>query len=214
MSTSAAERPNPGVTVVPAGTPGEPLRAYDGAGARPAEPPAPVVPGEPGVPVATELGGLLRRIAAKRAEAQSTFDIPVMGPLSDSIVVRFGLVDDKVAGPITDKAMAEPGGVTVATLNARLLAAFCVGVYFVADDGQLVSADLDNPALPAPRFDARLADALGIPFVNQQQVCQFLYSPKGDGEGWDGVVRSTYEALARRSGYGQAGAVEASIRGN
>ncbi len=170
-----------------------------------------VVTPTPSMPTVVDSGPsaldvLKDKLAKARVEAAAklAFELPV--PRMDMLVVRYRPVDQRVWTGILDRASKQPD-VTPLDINCRLLAAHVEGV-FVDDGEKLVSADLLNPDQEAPRFEQRLAEALGIDWNNDQSdLVKRVYLTDGD-------VISTAAAVLDLSGFGRADEIEASVRGN
>ena len=156
---------------------------------------------------ATSMDRLRAKMVAAREKAagELTYKLPV--PRMPELVVEFKPVDQKILAGILERARGQKD-VSQVEINCRIIAAFCKGVWFEGDGGELVSADLNEPDKPAPRFEQRLADAVGVPWVGDySDLVKEIYLVDGD-------IVSTAEAIAHHSGFGTADQIEASIRGN
>lgn len=156
-------------------------------------------------PPETDLARLKSRMAAARKRVQATtYRIPVPG-MTDVFVVEYEAIDSKVTNALA-KQVADVKG-TQADLEVRTLAAHCRGVYLVTEDGKQVSAAVQDPDGPAPRFDARLAEAFEEPFTTTDLLLRGFY-------GTDGAIHSVWEALWDLSGYGHGLELAEATRGN
>jgi hypothetical protein len=167
-------------------------------------------PVEPPIPTGTTsaMDRLRQKMkdARTQAAAKLAFRLPV--PRMEMVVVEYGPVDQTIWTGILEQAEKRTN-VSNLEIQARLLAQFVNGVYVLTEDGEYVSADLSDPHGPAPRFEKRLADALGIPWGVglPWEFARTLYLTDGD-------LISTAAAVLDMSGYGRAKEIEAGVAGN
>jgi hypothetical protein len=156
-------------------------------------------------PTVTALDRIKAQIAAdKDKDARKvSFRLPVLQ--RPYLVIEYGPIVAATWNGLQAKALET--GMSDVDMQARGLALFVRGVYLRADDDSLISADLNDPAKPAPKFDERLATSLGIPWGGvQYEFIKTLYV-------LDGELASTALALLTLSGFGKAAEVVASAEG-
>lgn len=119
------------------------------------------------------------REARERAQAALHIDLPVPR-LEPTLYVRYLPLATDLLSELDDrrtKELGDPKTRTSANImhGARTLAAACAGLFTVDEQGAPVG-DPDT----WPRFDAELAEALGVGFVNAALVVRALYLTDGD----------------------------------
>lgn len=170
--------------------------------------PGGVVPEFPAAPVAEPVGGKspAEQLRERFAEAVKGVQVPAAYvyeiPDVPDLLARFRTPDPDVVKASLEGVNSTRSG-WESEWKAGLLADHCEAVLFrsnpYSDEG-LVSADLAHPDEPAPTFDKRLADALGLPFVAAPQLVIAVYRSRG----W---VVSAWDRLWGDAGYGQSNAL-------
>jgi hypothetical protein len=146
----------------------------------------------------TALDRLKARISEEREQALKslTFKLPV--PRWDSVVVEYAAISSERWGRMIE--MAQKTDMSNLDFNSRFLAQQA--------NGELISADLEDPSQPPPTFDKRLANSLGLTYQGVAvDMVKELYLTDGD-------IISTAAALLDLSGFQRAQEIEASVLGN
>jgi hypothetical protein len=154
----------------------------------------------------TALDRLKARISEEREQALKslTFKLPV--PRWDSVVVEYAAISSERWGRMIE--MAQKTDMSNLDFNSRFLAQQAKAIYVKDDDGELISADLEDPSQPPPTFDKRLANSLGLTYQGVAvDMVKELYLTDGD-------IISTAAALLDLSGFQRAQEIEASVLGN
>lgn len=148
----------------------------------------------------------LADIRARRAEAVKQLHVDLLVPrYGIPLYVRYKPAPEHRVNAINkaNEKSKDPERNIVA--NAAILADCCLGVFAVVQrDGQEVKVSVDDtdPDGEWPKFDSRLAEALGFPDITRaSDVVRKLYLTDGD-------VLATATKLADWSGYSLTGVEE------
>lgn len=129
---------------------------------------------------AAERSALADLRARRQALVESNhkdFEVPGWDQVGPPVFVRFRPVEQAAVDRINAKHADSKAEDRTVVLNAAVFVEHCVGVYQLVD-GQLVSID---PGQPAPKFDARLGDLLGLdPDAGAIAVVRALFAKDGD----------------------------------
>lgn len=156
-------------------------------------------PGERAAAPSSQLAGLRARRQQVVDKLYTDLAVPRYDP---AVFVRFSPIADHKVNAINKQAGKSKDPERDVVANAKALADVCVGVFEVID-GEEVSIDPDDRHGDWPKFDARLAELLGMSgdASNASTVVRGLYFTDGD-------IMSTAQKVAEWSGYSLNGVEE------
>lgn len=140
-------------------------------------------------------GSPLERLRAEREAMQQRLHIDLRVPRYElPIFVRYGPLSQARTEAIDKRFRNKKGEDRSVLLNAAILVEACQGVFVHDEDGEPVGIDPEQPHV-WPKFDAHLAEMLGIETASAADVARWLY-------GTDGDLISTAQKVVEWSGYG------------
>lgn len=148
--------------------------------------------GEAPAAVGSVLAGLRQRREQALAALYTDLVVPRLDP---PVFVRFRPIDQAKIEQANKRANASKDPDAATAANAAVLAAACVGVFELDEDGAEVGVDPDDRD-SWPQFDKRLARLLGVKAGKAADVVRALYLTDGD-------VIKTVTKLAEWSGFNE-----------